>query len=228
MTVAGQAVDDEIIVAITRALKPWAPQMRQIESGEQEADPQPEAAISGAVRAEVLRFCTMAVPDFFHRNAIKQTRDDARAVIKAIDSLTDLLSALTISPELRVRLGQHDRLIGSPSDLANMPVPRLVEALLEVRGICQSADENQPQADQVKKWCAMIAIRLILRFSTTKPNAGSDQSAYCTIAGLLYERDGKGRAVARGLPERPQALPAAAAPPAEFIGQISSELWKPR
>jgi hypothetical protein len=180
-------IDNEIVQAIVGALKPWAPQMRQLETGEQEADPQPEAAISGAVRAEILRFRTTAVPHFFHRDAIKKTRDDARAIIKAIDNLTEHLSALTMSPELRVRLGQHDRLIGSPSDIANMPVPRLIEALLEVRGICQSADENQPQADQVKKWCAMIAIRLVLRFSTKKPNAGSDQSAYCTIAGYLYE-----------------------------------------
>jgi hypothetical protein len=187
MTVAAPTTENEIVDAITRALKPWAPQIRQIETGEQGIDPNPEAAISGAVRAEVQRFRTMAVPHFFHRDAIKKTREDARAIMKAIDSLTEILSASTISPELRLRLGQHDRLIGSPSDIAGMPVPRLLGALVDVRGICQSADENQPQADQVKKWCAMIAIRLILRYSTSRPNAGSDQSAYCTIAGLLYE-----------------------------------------
>ena len=71
--------------------------------------------------------------------------------------------------------------------MANMPVPRLLDALKEVREICQVADDNQPQADQVKFWCANIAIRLVLRFSQENPSAGSEKSKYCRIAALLYE-----------------------------------------
>jgi hypothetical protein len=185
MTVAEQAVD-EIIVAITSALKPWAPQMRQIETGEIVADPQPGAVISDAIRVEIVRFRTV-VQEFFHREAIRKTRDDARAIIKLISKLEKLVSEKTLSPELRLRLGDHGRLIGSATDIANMPVPRLLDALKEVRGICQAADDNQPQTDEVKRWCALIAFRLIRAFSTNDPSAGSENTAYCTIAALLYE-----------------------------------------
>jgi hypothetical protein len=178
--------DDELVDAITRALKPWAPQMTQAESGEIEVDPQPEKAISAAVRAEIVRFRS-TVPGFLHRDAIRKTREDARSIIKLASTLEDRISEKTLSPELRLRLGQHDRLIGSAADIANMPVPRLLRTLKEIRNLCQAADDNQPGTDEVKRWCALIAFRLIRTFSTDDPSAGSDNTAYCTIAGLLYE-----------------------------------------
>jgi hypothetical protein len=186
MTEARSATCEEIVDAITRVLMPWAPQMRQIETGEIVVGPQSETVISDAVRAEITRFRAL-VRDFFNREAIQKTRDDARDIKKAIDHLTTLLSTVTLAPELRLRLGEHDRLIGSPVDIANMPVPRLLNALEEVRAICQAADVNQPGTDEVKRWCAFISFRLIRTFSTSKPSAGSDQTPYCTIAGLLYE-----------------------------------------
>ena len=76
---------------------------------------------------------------------------------------------------------------GAPADIANMPIPRLLDALQEVRDICQAADENQPQADQVKHWCVRTALRLMLQFSEDDPTAGSAKSPYCMISSLLYQ-----------------------------------------
>jgi hypothetical protein len=186
------ATDDQIVDAIADELKPWKQQRRQIETGpkagwiEDKSKAEVLATISDAVRLEIVRLRELA-PNFFKRDAINKTRADAQAIMKAVDHLTELLSAATTSPELLLRLGQHDRLVGSASDLANRPVPRLIEALLEVRGICQAADENQPGADQVKRWSALIALRLVLDFSDKDPTAGSENTKYCRIAGLLYE-----------------------------------------
>jgi hypothetical protein len=190
---AEAATDIEIVRAIADALKPWRPQYRQIETGKRagwliaKSSVQMRADISKTVREEISRFRVEAVPHFFSRDAIRKTRGDARDLIKLIDRLTKQLSAATLSPELRLRLGEHDRVIGSPADIGNMPVPRLLHALKEIRDICQAADDNQPQTDEVKRWCALIAFRLVRTFSSDDPSAGSDKTAYCIIAGLLYE-----------------------------------------
>lgn len=176
--------DHELVEAITRALQPWSPQLRQIECGEIETNPEPKKFISEAVGSKIAELRTLT-PAFFHREAIRKTRDDARAIMEAIDRLSGVMATKTLSPELKLRLGLEIHATEASSN--NLPVPSLVRALSEVRGICQSAEENQPQADQVKRWCATIAIGLINRFSTERPSAGSDQSAYCTIAGLIYE-----------------------------------------
>lgn len=204
MMKAMEATDDEIVEAVILALKPWAPQMRQIETGqrageiEAKSDAEVRAAIFETVRAEILRFRT-TVRDFFSRDAIVKTRYDARDLMKSIAGLTEQLSAATLSPELRLRLGHHDRLIGSAADVANSPVPRLLAALQEVHDICALADRNQPKSDQVKRWCALIAFRLIRTFSAEDPSAGSDNTAYCTIAGLLYESVTREKAALRSI-----------------------------
>ena len=185
--------DDEIVQAITDSLKPWAPQKRQIETGERAGEMETKSKtelqveISEAVRKEIVYLQTTAVPDFYGREAIRNTRNDARDIIKSIDRIEKQLSAKTLSPELRVRLGLHTSLIGSPADIANMPVPRLLDALKDVHDICQAADDNQPITDQVKFWCVGIAFRLVIRFSEDDPTAGSADSPYCAIAGLLYQ-----------------------------------------
>jgi hypothetical protein len=184
---------DEIATSIVEALGPWKPQLRQIEKGKRagEIEAKPESLvrveIGESVRAEILRYQTVAVPDFFSRSAIRKTRDDARSAIKSIDHLSKLFSAKTLSPELLIRLGQHSNLKGTEADIANMPIPKLFDALEEVRVICEAAVKNQPQADQVKLWSARTAIRLLLRFSDTTPSAGSANTAYCRIAGLFYQ-----------------------------------------
>ena len=100
------ALRDELLVAVALALKPFAPRLRQIETGEiivkSEAEVYAEAL--EAVRSDIERLRTVSVPKFFGREAIRKTRDDARAVMKAIDDLTSLMAAKTLSPELRVRL----------------------------------------------------------------------------------------------------------------------------
>jgi hypothetical protein len=185
--------ENPITEAIADALKEWKPQQRQIETGRRAGELQPltkaelRSQILQAVNTEISRMRTTAVPDFFGREAIRKTRADAREIMKAIDQLKSKLSAKTLSPELRIRLGLHTSLIGSPSDLANMPVPRLLGGMEEVRGICQTANNNQPAADQVKLWCVRIALRLVLDYSIKRPSVGSSNSAFCVVAGLLYQ-----------------------------------------
>jgi hypothetical protein len=185
--------DDLIIEGIADALKEWAPQQRQIEAGRRAGEMKPltsaelRTQILRTVHNEISRLRTAAVPDFFGREAIRKTRADAREIIKSIDHLKSKLSAKTLSPELRLRLGLHTSLIGSPCDIANMPVQRLLGGIEEVRAICQAANDNQPGADQVKLWCVRIALRLVLRHSIERPSAGSSNSAFCMIAGLLYQ-----------------------------------------
>jgi hypothetical protein len=200
----GRVTENEITKAITEALAPWSPQLRQIErgkrAGEIEAKSRSEvlSEISEKVGLEILRFRTSMVPDFFGRSAIKKTRQDARTLIESIDHLSKLLSAKTLSPELLLRLGHHTNLKGAPADLANMPIPRLFDVMQEIRGICKVADHAQPQADQVKLWCALTAIRLILQFSETRPSAGSLNTPYCRIASLFYQGvTGKEQAIRR-------------------------------
>jgi hypothetical protein len=196
--------DNQTCEAIADALKEWAPQQRQIEVGKCAGEMKPltkaelRAQILRAVQKEISSLRTTAVPDFFGREAIRKTRADAREIITSIDRLKTKLSGKTLSPELRLRLGLHTSLIGSPSDIANMPVHRILGGMEEVRAICQAADDNQPAADQVKLWCVRIALRLVLRHSIERPSAGSSNSAFCTVAGLLYQSTtGKARQMRR-------------------------------
>jgi hypothetical protein len=185
--------DDEIVEAITTALKPWKPQYRQVETGKRAGQMEAKSSrdvqrdIVKAVRFEMLRFRTSSVPHFFSREAIRKTRHDARDIIKTIDQLIRLVAAKTLSPELQLRLGQHTNVIGSQVDRAKMPIPRLLDGLYEIRAVCDQADKKQPGADQIKLWCARTAIRLINSFSETRPSAGSANTPYCRIAGLFYQ-----------------------------------------
>jgi hypothetical protein len=181
--------DDEIVQAIANSLKPWKSRLRQLDTGYlvEKSDEELLAEISTSVRAEIDRLRNNTVPNFFGRDAIRKTRDDARDILKSIDQLKEQLSAKTLSPELRLRLGLDIPLTGDPSEITNMPVPRLLEALRIMRDLCQAAADNQPDADQVKLWCVRTALRLVLRFAKNRPSAGSDQTAYCIIAGLLYQ-----------------------------------------
>jgi hypothetical protein len=165
--------------------------MRQIETrkraGEIEAKSAAEvqAQVTEKVRNEIVRLRAL-VPDFYGRGAIQKTREDARDIMESIDDLREKISVNVLSPELLLRLGLHPSIIGSAEDIKNGPVPRLLDALEAVRGICRAAEKNQPGADQVKLWCVRVALRLMLQFSTKRPSAGSVDSSYCAIASLLY------------------------------------------
>jgi hypothetical protein len=192
MRVSGEiepATDDEIVQAIASSLKPWKPQLRQLETGYlvEKSSGELLAEISTSVR-EAITTLRQTVPDYFSRYAIRKTGDDACDIAASIDRVTELLSAKTISPELRLRLGLDIPLTGDPSEITNMPVPRLLDALHAVRELCQAAADNQPGADQVKLWCVRTALRLVLEFSKEAPSAGSEDTSYCRIAGWLYER----------------------------------------
>jgi hypothetical protein len=187
------ATDDEIVEAIADALKPWKPQRRQIETGrrageiEDKSQAEMLAAISDAAREDILRL-RATVPTFFDRRAIQKTRDDARDTIELIDQLEAQLSAKTLSPELRLRLrlpNESIRMIGNPVK-DESPVPRLLDALKTVREICEAGDKNQPNGNQVKRWCARVAMTLVLKFSEENPSAGSAGSKYCEITDLIY------------------------------------------
>ena len=188
MTAIRPAMDDDLVEAITNALKPWAPQLRQLPSGfmEEKSEAEVAAELSTIVRGCIDRL-RQTVPDYFSRDAIRKTRDEARDIAAAIDRVTELLSAKTISPELRLRLGMDTPLTGDPSEIINLPVPRLLDALHTVRVRCQAGADNQPNGDQVKLWCVRSALNLMLRFSKNNPSAGSAKSPYCIIASGLYE-----------------------------------------
>lgn len=178
--------DEEIVKYIVDFLKPWSNQHKPVQTGylvEQQiptgylvekSKPELLAEISAAVQREIDRLRDL-VPAYFSRNAIQKTRHDARDVIAAIDRLTALLSAKTMSQELRLRLG------------LDLPAPRVLDALHEVRELCQAADANQPGNDQIKFWCVTVALNLMLRFSQKRPSAGSIKTPFCAIAGLLYQ-----------------------------------------
>ena len=132
----------------------------------------------------LIRALRRASPEYFDREAIRNTREDARMVTGAIDRLVGALSSTTLAPELRLRLA----LDAVADDIAlNSPTTRLLLALKEVRELCQAGSDNQPSADQVRIWCARIAYILMYRFSEEDPSSGSPLSSYRIIATLLYE-----------------------------------------
>jgi hypothetical protein len=120
----------------------------------------------------VIRTLRLAAPEYLAREAIRKTRDDARAIAESVEHLRELISQKTLAPELRLRLAPE---IGHLSD-----------TLQAVKEICQQA-ENQPRDDQIKMWCAKIAFSLMIRFSDKPPTSSSPRSPYRLIASLLYE-----------------------------------------
>jgi hypothetical protein len=178
-------MDDYIIKYIADFLKPWKPQLRQVDTGclVEKSEAELRTEISNAIRSEIERLREL-VPNYFAREAIQKTREDARNILQSIDQLEKQLASKTLSPELQLRL--HLDAKGDQA-VANAPGPRLRDALKTVRELCQAADDRQPQADQEKFWCATIALSLINDFSKKRPTAGSVKTPYCAIAGLLYQ-----------------------------------------
>jgi hypothetical protein len=134
---------------------------------------------------EIIRTLRRAAPDYLDRSSIRKTRDDARTILQSIAELKRHVQRSTLSPELKLRLGLDAT--GSSSEIANMPVPRLLETLQIISEICEAADQGQPSEDPVKVWCAKVAHTLMFRFSDERRSSGSPRSSYRIIAGLLYE-----------------------------------------
>jgi hypothetical protein len=133
----------------------------------------------------VIRALRRANSEYLDREAIRKTREDARAVIGAIAHLDETLRLSTLAPELRLRIG-----LGISEDdvhAANSPAIRLLRSLEEVRALCEEGELNQPPTDQTKIWCARIAFSLMHQFSDEKVTSGSPDSTYRVLTGLLYE-----------------------------------------
>ncbi|WP_334406618.1 hypothetical protein [Bradyrhizobium sp. AZCC 2289] len=132
----------------------------------------------------IIRALRRAGPEYFDREAIRKTRDDARTIIDLIDRLDETLRSEALAPEIRLRLALEK---APDANTAKAPADRLLIALSDVRELCRAGEENQPSADQVRIWCARIAYSLLDRFSEETPASGSPRSPYRVLAALLYE-----------------------------------------
>jgi hypothetical protein len=121
----------------------------------------------------VVRTLRRAAPGYLERDAIRKTREDARAIAKSAGKLAALLDRATLSPEMQLRLEPEKE--------------RLFEGLHRLQNLCVLADQNQPDGDLLLEWCARIAFTLLFRFSDKTPTSGSAQSPYRVVASLLYE-----------------------------------------
>jgi hypothetical protein len=116
-------------------------------------------------------------PQFFSRQAVKDTRKDARQITGTTQKLNRLLDQA--SPELRLRL-----------KLEPIPgyVPPLTAALDAALDECAAAVASKASHEnEVMKWCALEAWRLIVTFSDRRPSSGSATSPLRVIASLVYE-----------------------------------------
>lgn len=129
--------------------------------------------LCGVGKYGIIRILRRTSPEFFEREAIRKTREDACAIAAASQKLAELVEQATLAAEMRLRLEPEKE--------------RLLSALQAVRGICEDAKENQPSDDQVRRWCAKVAFTLMVRFSDKPPTSGSANSPYRVITGLLYE-----------------------------------------
>ncbi len=121
----------------------------------------------------IVRTLRKATPEFLDREAIRKTRDDARAIAKAASLLEEQIEYARLSPEMVLRLEPERQ--------------RLMDCLRAVKHICEDAERNQARDDQIKSWCAKIAFTLLIRFSSEIPTSGSPDSTYRIVTSLLYE-----------------------------------------
>ena len=122
---------------------------------------------------ERIRLLKSTVPEFFDRQAIRKTRDSARALKGAITKVQVALAKA--SPEMRLRL--------------KLDVPQRTALLEDLKRECDAAIKSTltaGRANEVKQWCARSSIGLILKFSKRQPTS-TERSAYRNIASLLYE-----------------------------------------
>jgi hypothetical protein len=117
-------------------------------------------------------------PEFFSRAAVRNTRDEARLLLRAIKIFEGRIAQAT--PELRVRL----KLDLQQEEFGTQ---RLFRELKHLRDECNAAVQGASGTNQLKEQCARTAISLIVMYSDRKPHSGSAESAYRKIAGLLYE-----------------------------------------
>jgi hypothetical protein len=141
---------DELVSAIAGRLKPWL-------------DCWTRDDIVTDIN-EQINLLKKTAPDFFARQAVTQTRDNARNVFATVTRLEEKISA-----ELRLRLA------GSFADIKRECKAAISGSLTRGRG------------DQVKEWCALSAWRWIVKFSQARPTSGSINSPYREIASLVYE-----------------------------------------
>lgn len=116
---------------------------------------------------EMIKLLNEVVPQFYAREAVRRTRNDAKAIRAAVVQLERQIK--NASPEMRLRLK-----------------PPLLASLQPLRTECDAAIKAAPPTDKVKEWCARTALHLIVKFSDRAP-ASSEISPYRKITGLLYQ-----------------------------------------
>jgi hypothetical protein len=156
-----QATRAELVQMIVDELNPWK-------------EDYPAEHIRDAV-AQDINLLREVSEDHFSREAIRKTRDDARALKDEIERLEQMLRCA--SPELQLRLKLN-------------PVPGwqnpLFAELAAARQECDRAVAGAPQTDEVKKWCARTAFRTIRKFSLHEPT-GTNEGPFRVITGHFYE-----------------------------------------
>jgi hypothetical protein len=150
----------ELVQTIVDELKPWK------ESYSQE---QIECAVAQDI--DLLRDVSQG---HFSRSAIRKTRDDARTLKEEIKRIERLLR--DASPEMKLRLKLN------PVGWQN---PLLVE-LAAARKECDRAVVAAPATNEIKKWCARVAFRVVRKFSQHEPT-GTDQGPFRCVTRCLYE-----------------------------------------
>jgi hypothetical protein len=163
----GTATDDELVEGIVAELKPFREQW--------DGTTPDVAAVTQGVWNEINSQRQM-IPSLYDRSVITATRDDARAILDAIETLQDMLAAA--GRELRMRLKlDSDR-------------PPVFEALDDVRKECERAvtqSLTSGRKDQVKRHCVQRACVLIQKYSQRKPFYSDDNDIFPRVASLVYE-----------------------------------------
>jgi len=112
----GTATDDELVEGVVAELKPFREQW--------DGTTPDVAAVTQGVWNEINSLRQM-IPSLYDRSVITATRDDARAILDAIESLQDMLAAAGRELRMRPKL-DSDR-------------PPVFEALDDVRKECERA-----------------------------------------------------------------------------------------
>jgi hypothetical protein len=133
-----------------------------------------------ALRIQLTRLHT--IKRRYERDAIKDVRKHARALIKTIDRLhQQIKDAPTL---LKLSLGTFD--LGHRF-ASHRKRKQAIDAFLdELRRQCEARLSNLPRSDRIKLECARSANYLICYYTMGKPTS-SENSPFRDITGLLYE-----------------------------------------
>jgi hypothetical protein len=182
-----KATTDDFVCSIVESLKPWRPQLRQIE---QKTDTKLHTEISGAI-CEHVNLLRATAPEHFTSEARRRTRDSAHDLIKTVKRLQDQLKRIRrSSPELRIRLrlapvSSASSFDGVTTTFAVLPrLANLDADLAWLRETCwEAVRATKDTKDHCKRWCVQTAWLWIKLYSENDPTI----SRTGAVAALLYE-----------------------------------------